>query len=211
MHTIYRILNTITEQSYVGKTNNVPKRWEAHRRSLRKGDHHSYKLQAAYTEHGENAFQYEIVEKDIDEANVSNREGYWIKKFNCYYAGYNVRYIAFDGNGEIHFTEEVQKLGIDPFHIEQIQSELKEQLRQVFEKQVNDMRDEMIRLKAAKELIEDLYDTNMKDQTNQHYVISVLCRTLDRNNIPMPKFSKLSDKFRETMEFVHKRLFEAEV
>lgn len=59
---IYRIRNTVNGKVYVGSAVDVPNRWHEHRKHLRKGDHHSRHLQAAWNKYGEAAFVFEIVE-----------------------------------------------------------------------------------------------------------------------------------------------------
>lgn len=46
---------------YVGSSCDVKRRWYHHRRSLRRGDHHSILLQRAWSKYGEDAFQWKIV------------------------------------------------------------------------------------------------------------------------------------------------------
>lgn len=59
---IYAITNTTNGKKYVGSTVQRPKaRWGGHRHLLRKGAHHSYKLQAAWSSAGEAAFIFSVI------------------------------------------------------------------------------------------------------------------------------------------------------
>jgi group I intron endonuclease len=51
----------ITGDKYVGSSVDIPRRWNQHRRRLRKGTHHSAHLQNAWNKYGEKAFVFTVV------------------------------------------------------------------------------------------------------------------------------------------------------
>lgn len=55
---IYEIVNTSTNQRYIGSAADFGQRWRSHRRLLRRGQHHSPRLQNAWNKYGENAFEF---------------------------------------------------------------------------------------------------------------------------------------------------------
>ncbi len=55
---VYEIVNTATGKRYVGSTVNFRSRWATHKSYLRKGTHHSRKLQHSFSKHGEAAFLF---------------------------------------------------------------------------------------------------------------------------------------------------------
>ena len=57
---IYRI--TGPHGSYIGRSYDIHLRWVQHRTQLAQGRHHSYKLQAAWTKYGPQAFTFAILE-----------------------------------------------------------------------------------------------------------------------------------------------------
>lgn len=60
---VYKITCTLTSKVYVGSSSNcVYRRLSYHRTQLRKGTHHSIKLQRAYKKYGESNFYLEILE-----------------------------------------------------------------------------------------------------------------------------------------------------
>lgn len=59
---IYKILNNVNGQFYVGSSVKIEHRWAAHLRSLRKGTHHNILLQRSWSKYGENSFSFIIVE-----------------------------------------------------------------------------------------------------------------------------------------------------
>ena len=60
---IYYITNKENDKIYVVCSGNIEKRWEQHLEMLRSKKHHSYKLQNAYNEFGEENFKMTIEEE----------------------------------------------------------------------------------------------------------------------------------------------------
>lgn len=58
---VYEILNVANGQRYIGSATSLRKRFAAHRCYLRKGTHHSPKLQRAWIKHGESAFEFKVL------------------------------------------------------------------------------------------------------------------------------------------------------
>lgn len=54
----YEILNTVNGKRYIGQSQNMKKRWTAHRWHLRRGAHHALPLQRAWDKYGEAAFKF---------------------------------------------------------------------------------------------------------------------------------------------------------
>lgn len=66
MAVIYRILNVVTDQFYVGSAINFRRRRWEHIDALKKGVHHCKKLQVAWDEYGPDAFEFEVIEESAD-------------------------------------------------------------------------------------------------------------------------------------------------
>jgi len=58
---IYRIINIVTGDFYIGQAVNFKRRKNAHFNELKRGKHHSSYLQNAYNKYGEENFKFEIV------------------------------------------------------------------------------------------------------------------------------------------------------
>ncbi|OHD23518.1 MAG: hypothetical protein A2Y38_12205 [Spirochaetes bacterium GWB1_59_5] len=58
---IYQIKHAEQDKCYVGSAVNISARWSKHRRELRKGVHHSAKLQRAWNKYGEASFVFETL------------------------------------------------------------------------------------------------------------------------------------------------------
>lgn len=70
---IYAIKNRVTGNIYLGSSDHVVRRWRAHVSQLRRGVHHSLKLQWAWKNRGEDCFEFVLLEL-IDESLLIKRE-----------------------------------------------------------------------------------------------------------------------------------------
>ena len=86
---IYKISFSGTDKVYIGSTNNPTGRWNQHIRELKKGRHHSVKLQRHYSKH-----KIEPVFEVVDTCGVESRldrEDFWINHQNSLHKGFNMR------------------------------------------------------------------------------------------------------------------------
>jgi len=91
---IYKIKNKITHKVYIGESINIAQRWSTHKSELRRGVHHSERLQKEWNKYGERAFRFSVVERFwfTKYANPNKlkiallmREGYWMDRYNSIY------------------------------------------------------------------------------------------------------------------------------
>lgn len=90
---IYRITNTVTNESYIGKSKDIEGRLAAHKDGLRKGTHINKGLQEDYdlTEAIFPEFQiyvYKII-KEVEESELDDEEIKLIEEYNSFKKGYN--------------------------------------------------------------------------------------------------------------------------
>lgn len=71
---IYRIRNVNDGYCYVGSAVNIERRWRWHQHYLDSGKHPTKKLQEAWSEHGSDAFTFEIIEEVTDRKELLTRE-----------------------------------------------------------------------------------------------------------------------------------------
>jgi len=104
---IYQIKNLITLKVYVGSAIDLTKRKAVHFYRLRNGNHHSIYLQSSFNKHGENNFEFQVLEyvKDLD--NLIEREQFWFSWTNCCNRqnGYNLSPLAGSSLGVKHSEE----------------------------------------------------------------------------------------------------------
>ena len=60
---IYIITNKVTHKSYVGVSSNIKKRFENHRRALKRHDHPMEMMQDDYNKYGADSFVYKVFTK----------------------------------------------------------------------------------------------------------------------------------------------------
>lgn len=98
---IYIIKNNVNNLVYIGQSVDIQCRWNAHLRSA-KGFHkqdENTKIHKAMREIGIKHFYYEILE-ECPYNKLSEREIFWIKKFNSYNNGYNMTLGGESNRGE---------------------------------------------------------------------------------------------------------------
>lgn len=86
---IYKIQRSGTNKVYVGSAVNLHRRFRTHKALLVKGQHHSQKLQRAWSKHGAEVFQFSVLELVPDHAKLIEREQAWIDLLDAV-AHYNI-------------------------------------------------------------------------------------------------------------------------
>ena len=77
---IYAIINTVTKEQYIGSSSDIPTRYLHHRSELRRSKHISSKLQAAWTQYGEDAFVLTILEEVAEANELADREQFYLER-----------------------------------------------------------------------------------------------------------------------------------
>ncbi len=85
---VNRWQNTVTGKSYVGSSSDIPARKRQHLSRLRRGKHHSIKLQRSWNKHGAVAFKFEVLANCLEE-DLLRQEQTAIDAFDAYRTGYN--------------------------------------------------------------------------------------------------------------------------
>lgn len=86
---VYRIRNTVTEESYIGSSVTVYARWAEHRRALRRDTHRNYKLGAAWALYGEPVFEFVLLEISMPEPRLQAEQRF-IDHYDSFNSGYNL-------------------------------------------------------------------------------------------------------------------------
>lgn len=95
---IYRYLNIESGKSYVGQTVNPKDRFRQHLNSNKKDWHVDYKKYPY-------KYEYIVVEDNIPEDKLDEREIYWIDYYDSYHNGYNLT----EGGQGCRLSEETKK------------------------------------------------------------------------------------------------------
>lgn len=98
MQGIYKITNKCNNHIYVGKSNNIERRFNDHKRLALTEGHKEFNksLYYAIRKYGIENFIFEIIEELEDYTKSGEREQYWINYYDSYNNGYNE---SFGGDG----------------------------------------------------------------------------------------------------------------
>ncbi len=109
---IYAITNSTRNKVYIGSSVNCRKRINGHKHHLRKGKHHSPRLQNSWNKHGEIAFNFSIIEVVPNRDLLQEREQHWIDFYKSAISdyGYNIAGIAYSNKGIPCSDERRQKI-----------------------------------------------------------------------------------------------------
>lgn len=95
---IYKIINKVTGEKYVGQTTNFSRRINEHKEKLRANEHKNPKLQSSWNKYGEENFLIEKVQFDLTKEELNKKEIEEIEKENSYYKGFNLTLGGDGGN-----------------------------------------------------------------------------------------------------------------
>ena len=98
---IYKITNQINEHSYIGLSTHIEDRWRYHKTPYNWEREKDKSLYKAINKYGIDNFNFEILEEcSIEE--LSEKEKYYIKKYDTFYNGYNMTAGGENNQGESH-------------------------------------------------------------------------------------------------------------
>lgn len=108
---IYKILNTVTNMSYIGQAFNLQKRWKNHRIELNLNRHCNPYLQSAWNKYGSFNFAFSVIEY-CDKDKLTEREQYWIDTYKAAnrVLGYNLQSIAGGSSLGLKHSEETKAM-----------------------------------------------------------------------------------------------------
>lgn len=86
---IYMIRNLINDKKYIGQAHDIKYRWMHHKCDLNGNIHHNKHLQGAWNKYGFNNFEFSVIE-EVADADLNNREIYWIEYYDSFRNGYNL-------------------------------------------------------------------------------------------------------------------------
>lgn len=104
MKAIYSIKNKINNKIYIGSATNLSNRWSRHKSDLILKKHHSIYLQRAWDKHGEQSFEFSIIEEILESQDLIIKEQYYLDLYRSYNPefGYNISPTAGSSLGVIH-------------------------------------------------------------------------------------------------------------
>lgn len=128
MQGIYSIRNKVNDKKYIGYSKNITDRWYNHKNYLRRGIHHSIKLQNAWNKYGEDNFIFDMLVEVEDINGIEILEKEFIKKYDSYTNGYNCSEGG-EGLPGYKLSDETKQKLSNLFKGRKISDEQKEQIR----------------------------------------------------------------------------------
>lgn len=102
---IYKIINSINQKIYIGKTLfSIEKRFKEHLDEASRTRSNNRPLYNAIKKYGKENFSIELVEKIENEEILEEREKFWIEHFNSYKNGYNA---TIGGDGKKYLNHDL--------------------------------------------------------------------------------------------------------
>ena len=107
---VYMIKCLINGKVYIGKSNDVKRRWREHKSRLKRNNHENEKLQYDWNKYGEDNFEFKLIENyDNEEFGIELEKKYINEYKSCdLNFGYNMTLGKGENRGEIP-TEETKK------------------------------------------------------------------------------------------------------
>lgn len=118
---IYKIVNTVNDKVYIGKTQRtIQERWRDHIKDSWNSKYQHRPLYRAFKKYGINSFSIEIIE-ECENEKLNDKEKFWIKQYNSYHNGYNAT-LGGDGGhcGELINRQQINNLWNKGLSIKQI-------------------------------------------------------------------------------------------
>jgi len=112
MEYIYIIENANTGKFYIGRTNEPAQRKRAHFSELRRGAHGNPRLQNSFNKHGEDAFEFKVVDSASTDK-IQAKEAEWFKAFDedkTYLYNCHFKTIGGEGLARPHTAESKLKI-----------------------------------------------------------------------------------------------------
>lgn len=109
---IYRITNTLTNESYIGSSVDIEKRFDKHLNDLRNHTHHNIKLLEDFELYGELVFKLEILKEydtPPDREYLYAEENTFISEYDTKNSGYNIADARF-GDALTHHPDRVGRI-----------------------------------------------------------------------------------------------------
>lgn len=105
---VYAITHIASGKQYVGSTIRLKDRFAWHKRQLNRDKHHCIKLQRAWNKHGQDAFNFTVLEQVEIGNDIHSREEYWMMVLKPIY---NSVLSAIGPRGYKHTEEAKAKIG----------------------------------------------------------------------------------------------------
>lgn len=109
---IYKITNKINGHAYIGLSTNIEERWKQHQSLYNQNRESNKVLYKAFQKYGIENFIFEVLE-ECSILELSEKEKYYIEKFDTYFNGYNMTAGGEDNQGDSHPKHKLEQKDIE--------------------------------------------------------------------------------------------------
>ena len=109
---IYKITNKINGHAYIGLSTNIEERWKQHQSLYNQNRESNKALYKAFQKYGIENFIFEVLE-ECSILELSEKEKYYIEKFNTYFNGYNMTTGGENNQGDSHPKHKLEQKDIE--------------------------------------------------------------------------------------------------
>lgn len=134
---IYKITNIINGKSYIGLSTHVEDRWEYHQNPYNWNREKNKLFYQAIKKYGIDNFQFEVLEEcSADE--LSEKEKFYVEKYDTYYNGYNMTTGGEDYHGDSHPGHKLTKKDVEDIRIRYDNLERKKEVYELYKDRIGE-------------------------------------------------------------------------
>lgn len=104
---VYIIQNKANSKVYIGASVNIRDRLSMHKLKLKKGVHHNIHLQSSFDKHGQESFDFDLLET-CEESLIFSQENYWCNVLNSHDRRYGYNIDPTNPIGKSNISEETK-------------------------------------------------------------------------------------------------------
>lgn len=173
---IYKITNLINGKSYIGLSTHIEDRWQYHKTPYNWEREKDKLLYKAIIKYGIKNFIFEVLEECLPEE-LSEKEKYYIEKYDTYKNGYNMTAGGEDHRGESHPNHKLSKEDIIDIRTRYDNLERRKEVYQLYKDRIGESgfskiwkgetwKDVMMEVYTPENKLYHLHDTGNKGSEN---------------------------------------------
>lgn len=173
---IYKITNLINGKSYIGLSTHIEDRWQYHKTPYNWEREKDKLLYKAIIKYGIKNFIFEVLEECLPEE-LSEKEKYYIEKYDTYKNGYNMTTGGEDHRGESHPNHKLSKEDIIDIRTRYDNLERRKEVYQLYKDRIGESgfskiwkgetwKDVMMEVYTPENKLYHLHDTGNKGSEN---------------------------------------------
>lgn len=153
---VYALFNKVANKVYIGSAKVISRRWDEHKKYLRRNKHKNNHLQSAWNLNKEENFEFYILEF-VDFENLILKEQIWLDKILEKYEVYNKNLIVSGFHGKKHSDETKRKISetkknqnLSFKHTEESKKKISESQKKIIRKPLSEQHKKNISLNSLR-------------------------------------------------------------